>query len=227
MEICCKEKPDQKIDKETKQKRNPEIKQKLEVYNNSKMVPETNPKLIQEKNIKIFPGQKEDPNKIKDKENKIKSPESKKKKNSKLENKLLDEHPSVPTNLLLEVKKSICKIIINKEHFQNIGTGFFMKVNNSKKYLVTNYHVISDNITNDEILLHLSNEKDIKLNLKNRHIDYFQELDITLIEIKDTDEICKEIKFLTYDLNYILGYEEKWLCFYNRISTWRRVIWNW
>jgi hypothetical protein len=82
-----------------------------------------------------------------------------------------------------------------------------MKVNDSKKYLVTNYHLISHEISNDDILLHLSNEKDIKLNLKNRHIDYFQELDITLIEIKDTDEICKEIKFLTYDLNYILGYE--------------------
>ena len=90
-----------------------------------------------------------------------------------------------------------------------MGTGFFMKVNDSKKYLVTNYHIISyeRTRTNDDILLHLSNENDIKLNLKNRHIDYFQEIDITLIEIKDTDDICNEIKFLTYDLNYILGYE--------------------
>ena len=105
--------------------------------------------------------------------------------------------------------KSICKIIIKDDYGGFMGTGFFMKVNDSKKYLVTNYHIISyeRTRTNDDILLHLSNENDIKLNLKNRHIDYFQEIDITLLEIKDTDDICNEIKFLTYDLNYILGYE--------------------
>jgi len=82
-----------------------------------------------------------------------------------------------------------------------------MKVNDSKKYLVTNYHVIPQDISKDDILLDLSNKKHIRLNLTNHDIKYFQELDITLIEIKDTDDICKEIKFLTYDLNYILGYE--------------------
>ena len=80
-----------------------------------------------------------------------------------------------------------------------------MKVNDSKKYLVTNYHVIPQDISKDDILLDLSNKKHIRLNLTNHDIKYFQELDITLIEIKDTDDICKEIKFLTYDLNYILG----------------------
>ena len=82
-----------------------------------------------------------------------------------------------------------------------------MKVNDAKKYLVTNYHVIDQNISNEDILLNLSNKKDIGLKLQNHHIKYFRKLDITLIEIKDSDEICNEIKFLTYDLNYILGYE--------------------
>ena len=45
-----------------------------------------------------------------------------------------------------------------------------MKVNDSKKYFVTNYHIISNERTrtNDDILLHLSNEKEIGLNLKKR-----------------------------------------------------------
>ena len=80
MGICSKENQNQKIDKEAKQKRNVEIKQKLEIEKSSKMVPETNQKLIQENNIKIFPVQKEDPNKIKGKDNKIQPSESKKKK---------------------------------------------------------------------------------------------------------------------------------------------------
>jgi len=82
-----------------------------------------------------------------------------------------------------------------------------MKVNDSKKYLATNYHIISNERSNVDILLNLSNEKKMGLNLKNRHINYFREIDIASIEIKDSDEIWNEIKFLTYDLNYILGYE--------------------
>ena len=158
--------------------------------------------MVQGTNIKIFTEQKEDQNKIiKDQENKIQPPENK--KNNSQENKLLEDHPPVPLNLINEVRKAVCKVKIKYK----IGTGFFMKVNDSKKCLVSNYHIISPDMSNEDILLHLSNEKDIKLNLKNRHIDYFQEIDITLIEIKDIDKICKEIKFLTYDLNYILGYE--------------------
>jgi hypothetical protein len=40
-----------------------------------------------------------------------------------------------------------------------------------------------------DILLNLSNEKKMGLNLKNRHINYFREIDIASIEIKDSDEI--------------------------------------
>ena len=208
MGICCKENQAQKIEKENCQKRDPENNQKINKEINSKIVPETNPKLLQKTNIKIFTDQKEDLKK-KGEENKIQPPESKKKRNSNAQNQLLDEHPSVPHNLLLEALKSICKIIIKIDYGQLIGTGFFMKVNDSKKYLVTNYHIISHKRTrtNEDILLHLSNEKEIGLNLKNRRINYFREIDITSIEIKDCDEICNEIKFLTYDLNYILGYE--------------------
>ena len=202
MGICGQKNKDQNLELIIKEKRVPEINQKKDVENNYKKVPQTNPKLVQGTNIKIFTEQKEDQNKIiKDQENKIQPPENK--KNNSQENKLLEDHPPVPLSLINEVRKAVCKVKIKYK----IGTGFFMKVNDSKKYLVSNYHIISPDMSNEDILLHLSNEKDIKLNLKNRHIDYFQEIDITLIEIKDIDKICKEIKFLTYDLNYILGYE--------------------
>ncbi len=67
--------------------------------------------MLQETNIKIFTGQKEDQNKIKDQENKKEPPESIMKKNIKPENKLLDEHPSIPFNLLLEAKNLFVKLL--------------------------------------------------------------------------------------------------------------------
>jgi V8-like Glu-specific endopeptidase len=180
---------------------------KIDIENNSKISPEINKKIAPDNNIKIFNDKKEGQNKIKDQKNKTQQSENKKKKSEETKNKFFEELPTVPLNLLFEVKKSICKIIINNEHGKLTGTGFFMKVNDSKKYLVTNHHVISNKITNDDISLNLTYKKNIRLHLTNHDIQYFQELDITLIEIKDTDEICKEIKFLTYDLNYILGYD--------------------
>ena len=61
------------------------------------------------------------------------------------------------------------------------GTGFFMKINDSKKYLITANHNIPKDRTYEEILLEIFNEKSIILNLKDRYIKYFKEKDITLI----------------------------------------------
>jgi len=48
----------------------------------------------------------------------------------------------------------------------------------------------------------------MKLNLNNYNIKYFEDpKDITVIEIKNSDEIYKDIEFLNYDRNYINGYE--------------------
>ena len=153
---------------------------------------------------KIFKGQ----NKIKEEdENKILPYErNSPKKNEISKKKSLDKHPTIPYNLLLETQKSICKIVIQNNSLLMKGTGFFMKINDSKKYLITANHNIPKDRTYEEILLEIFNEKSIILNLKDRYIKYFKEKDITLIEIKDTDEICNEIKFLFYDINYILGY---------------------
>ena len=119
--------------------------------------------------------------------------------------KPLDKHPILPHELFIETQKSICKIVIGYNGGHMEATGFFMKINNSKKYLITANHVIPQDRAYEEISLEIFNEKMIIFNLKDRHIKYFKEKDITLIEIKDTDEICNQIKFLFYDINYILG----------------------
>ena len=44
----------------------------------------------------------------------------------------------------------------------------------------------------------------MKLNISNCYIGYFEKLgDITIIQIKNSDSICKYIEFLGYDSNYI------------------------
>ena len=46
----------------------------------------------------------------------------------------------VPVSFIDEIKKSVCKIFIDEEPN---GTGFFMDIN-SRKYLITCYHVIEN-----------------------------------------------------------------------------------
>ena len=57
------------------------------------------------------------------------------------EKEMLTGHKPVPIELIDKVKKSICKIIIKDKEKMNFGTGFFMKVDDSKKYLITNHHI--------------------------------------------------------------------------------------
>ena len=102
-----------------------------------------------------------------------------------------------------EAVKSVCKIIVERK----MGSGFFLKIDGSKKYLITAYHVISENDINEDINLEIYNKTLMVLKLENRDIKYLKEKDITIIEIKEADEIFKDIKFLYYDSNYIYGYE--------------------
>ena len=109
----------------------------------------------------------------------------------------------IPLNKLNQLVKSICKISI-KNH---LATGFFMKVSDAQKYLVTNYHVINELNVKENIEFMTAENKIFKLSLNDRGIKYFKEpKDITVIEIKETDQIYKQVEFLNYDLNYKKGY---------------------
>ena len=165
---------------------------------------EHNKKKYDEINPKIYFEQKYNQNKINNKNNKIKLAEGKNtKKDVKEKKKSSSIFQLLNFNLVKETEKSICKIFLNSKNI--MSTGFFMKTGDSKKYLITCYHVVRL-LTNEHIILELYNQKEVKLNIENLNIKSFENLDITLIEIKDIDKILKDIKYLYYDINYTLGY---------------------
>ena len=49
----------------------------------------------------------------------------------------------VPKNIVFKAMKSICKIIIENEGIKIFGTGFFMRISDDFKCLITNYHVLN------------------------------------------------------------------------------------
>ena len=104
--------------------------------------------------------------------------------------------------------KSLCKVIVTTNKGIRNENGFFLNVDDVKKYLVTRFHLeIDEKIIN--IVLEIYNHKKIQLNMINRDIQYLPKPKNTaLIEIKITDDIYNDIEFLYYDVNYILnGYE--------------------
>jgi len=82
-----------------------------------------------------------------------------------------------------------------------------MNYSDSIKALITNYHLLNPSIEKENIEIEIYDKKTMKLNFENRFTKYFNfPKDIEIIEIKNTDEIYKYIKFLDYDLNYKKGY---------------------
>ena len=121
-------------------------------------------------------------------------------------------HTFIPIRMTNKVLKSVCKIKTKKKGGKNYecGTGFFLNINNdSKKYLITNYHVISEKIMNEDIEIEIHNHKTMNLKLNNRYTKYFPEpKDISIIEIKKTDEIYDDIELLDYELDYYIVSDE-------------------
>ena len=119
-------------------------------------------------------------------------------------------HAFIPIEITNKVLKSVCKIKIKKNGGKDYeyGTGFFMNINNdSKKYLITNYHVISEKLINEDIEIELHNHKTMNLKLNNRYTKYFlYPKDISIIEIKKTDKIYDDIELLDYDMIPNKGY---------------------
>ena len=113
----------------------------------------------------------------------------------------------IDIDIVIECRKFVCKIKVSKKEGTHYGTGFFMKIFDSKRYLMTNYHVIDLNSLNEKIEIEIWNKKTFILNTNNMNIKYLKEpKDITALEIKDLDGIFEEVKFLNYDKNYEDGY---------------------
>ena len=63
-------------------------------------------------------------------------------------------HKPISLKVSFQVMKSICKIIIIKSQNKiNFGTGFFMKISDTENYLITNNHIISQEIVDKYIWL--------------------------------------------------------------------------
>ena len=93
------------------------------------------------------------------------------------------QHENIPNEQFNKISKSICKI----SYFNEKSTGFFMNFS-SFKLLVTNFHVISEELLNKSIEIEMFNtqKKIIELDRKIRHIEFFEApIDITIIEMKN------------------------------------------
>ena len=113
----------------------------------------------------------------------------------------------ISKKIIDEASKSICKISFLKAN----GTGFFLWTPfNEAKFLITNYHVINREILNKNIsiTLEIYNKKIFTLNLANfqNNIQFFEKLDITVIQINSLENLCQNVIFLEVDMNYINGY---------------------
>ena len=117
---------------------------------------------------------------------------------------VLTGHKPIPMNIANKVMKSICKIIIlNNSGNNSLGTGFFMIISDSLKCLVTNYHVLNPVLIHFDIEIEIWNKEKMILKENDFCIKYFKKpKDITIMIIKDLDDINKNIEFLDYDANY-------------------------
>ena len=116
-----------------------------------------------------------------------------------------------PLDLIIEAKKSLCKINFKTKTGNKIINGFFVSKRNYKDYLIANDHIIFEEIPDGEMELEIYNHKKIKLRLNKYNVKYFPNAQITIIEIQKNDILFENIKFLCCILNYSESYD-----FYNK-----------
>ena len=119
------------------------------------------------------------------------------------------------TKIILEqMEKHICKIKTE----QNQGTGFFCKIpfpdkNSMLSVFITNNHIIDENMLNNEdekIEIKIKEKEDyLKIYLKNRMNYTNKKFDITIIEIKEEDEIKNFLELDDYIIKDILYDDNK------------------
>ena len=112
---------------------------------------------------------------------------------------------------MINATKSVCKIIAKGQN----GTGFLLKAfkNNKEFYcLITNEHIITKDMVDDKekIIIYYDTEnefREITLNKDKRFIKEYRmiNIDITLIEILNEDNINKKNFLLPYMDNNIIN----------------------
>jgi len=116
--------------------------------------------------------------------------------------------------IIKQMEKNICKIKIG----QCLATGFFCKIplpdqNNILPVLITNNHVINhDSLYKEDtqIFVYIKEETEIKImNLNNRMKYTNEEYDITIIEIKENDNIHNYLEIDDIIMNDILNNKNK------------------
>jgi len=116
--------------------------------------------------------------------------------------------------IIEQMRKDICKIKSGEEQ----GTGFFCKIpfpnmDNMLPVLITNNHVINEDVLykeNSKILLRIKDEQKEKEIYLNKRIKYTnQNFDITIIEIKDKDEIKNYLELDDKIINDIINNENE------------------
>ena len=112
--------------------------------------------------------------------------------------------------ILEQMEKNICKI--NMGQLQ--GTGFFCKIPLLNKYmLITNNHIINEDILykkDGKIKIDIKEENEIKeIGLNNRMKYTNEEYDITIIEIKEKDNIKNYLELDDIIMNDILNNNNK------------------
>jgi len=118
--------------------------------------------------------------------------------------------------IIEQMEKNICKITIETETEQKSqGTGFFCKIpfpnkNNMLPVFITNNHNINEDILNQEnkkIQLDIKEEENIKEIILNENRKKYtnEEYDITIIEIKEEDNINNYLELDDIIINDILN----------------------
>ena len=136
-------------------------------------------------------------------------------KNEKVNLQYSKEDPGfVPDQLIDILRESVIRIEIKNPKI--ISSGFFIKINlkmKEYKFLLTCHHSIPQEIIDSKTKVSIyygrkfeEIKKKIILDRDQRFIKQYKDLDVTIIEIKDEDNIY-ENRFLHPDLNYKMGLE--------------------
>ena len=113
--------------------------------------------------------------------------------------------------VIQQMEKNICKIKTDKDQ----GTGFFCKIpfpdmNNMLPVIITNYHIIDEKILEKgQLNIKIKEEKKSRImNLNNRIKFTNKDYDITIIELKDNDDINNYLELDDNIMNDILNNDD-------------------